>query len=484
MIELPHKRDHFAKHFLLPDGQIRAQIHTTPIHYKNIAGIFDDINLTAEDTSKANSKGNIIDSVLFEKAMLTVGARKDGSLNKMIGVRIHDSQLEFTPVSIKLDGAEQLKENTSKVKNKNNEIEISIGQVKFIQHINRSGMNLYYELLKQVNSFKLVFMINATNIIPLNSFNTYTKEYAQNSDGSFLFMDSAGKDVSIPFPIMKDAQGSVSRAIKHRLYEEDGVLYYEKSSTPASILSLRTAAYPVLLDVSIYTAANRYINNVPWDATTGTWATLESVSAMCSALDYKGNLIIGYNKGAWYTDTSSIGSAATITAASLEMVNGCTVMITYGGYVKIMHNGTSPSCSWPYYTPASDPTGVSYNRSYYISYPASDSISVPAHAPQSYTNLSLPLNSTGLNYINKTGLSRFMIMERDWDIAGVTPTTPTVAGFAYIQNSSPAMYCYMSITYTAGGIAGISKMTGVTFANINKLTGAANTAMAKITGIA
>lgn len=65
-------------------------------------GKWEDINIDFKDNTTA--KG--LDQFLMDEHRVSVGFRKDGSLDKFVGLRQGEHQLEFSLKSINIDGSE------------------------------------------------------------------------------------------------------------------------------------------------------------------------------------------------------------------------------------------------------------------------------------------------------------------------------------------------------------------------------------------
>jgi len=245
MRELAFERSERNKVFSLGKGKKRWVFHCKPIHYKhdnrwrNI-----EINLREEP-----------DKFITDRNKVSVGFRKDGKLEKYIGLRYdYDHQFETTFREIKVDGVE--KTSISDFNSLSKETKSEIGHTlasgaEIVTKLTFCGVKNFVKVPSQIDNFKLVEEIHLKGLTCSNQ--KVGNEYVADDRGRFNIVDENGElKFWIKSPYFVDASGERSNNIIATLSEIGGRLFYTKIPTKRGKDDLLLAQYPILIDTNVY----------------------------------------------------------------------------------------------------------------------------------------------------------------------------------------------------------------------------------------
>lgn len=327
MNEILSKRAERCKHFDLGNGQMQYVGFGAPIHYKDAKGDWDNIVLDFQDDGKGN--------LLTDKNKVSCGFRTDKKLSKYFGLRYDkDHQFEATPVSIILDGVEQLggtefttaaiKETSQLVSNKLNP------NVEIVNRLSEVALRNYFKITNPVEDFKITEQIHLKGLTCNNKKDI--DKYVPDEKGDFNFVDEKGEfKFGIHPPFFRDTDGIEHFTLQHELVETIDGLFYTKTPTKEGKDDLILVRFPIEVDADTFysTTADGIVQS-----TTGAWATVHEETTGASAVSNATSLWAGVtaSKTNWYIqrsflyfDTSTIGAGNTVTAAVLSLYNSATV---------------------------------------------------------------------------------------------------------------------------------------------------------------
>jgi len=447
------------KTFDLGNGKKRHIISSRPLHYWTKVGKgehpdkeeWDDIDTTLRLEAVEGKKYS--SHFIADKNNFSTGYRADGSSYKFAGFRLNEAnQYETTLHAVYLDGVEiPIPETFIITQAEQNVLEHAISEsVKIWNVVHPRYVRDAIKTTQYVQDFRIVYKVHLSGFTILNSHTIVdgVNEYQPNTEGNFVLQSDASageKIVTIPKPIMwTDDVDSLNRfcsEINHRLYEQDGVLYYEKAPNSLGRDWLLANKPTLYIDGTAYYGASSNDavltgSGSPWDnihdATSGTVITNNSAGLFGSS----------YSKGTYTIyrqchefDTSGIADDATITAASLYLK--CAV-VTYASTVLNVFQGSQ----------ATPPTGGDYDAF------GSTSFGKSSGDWANDTYKSIALNSSGISAINKTGSTKLFFRD-DYDLNDEPPSGQSYISIYMADQSGTGSDPYLDVTTGAGGTLSI-----------------------------
>ncbi|MCK5017979.1 MAG: hypothetical protein KAS32_13065 [Candidatus Peribacteraceae bacterium] len=321
--EILHKRNERSKTFDLGNGKFQLVAHCKPIHYVNKSTQdWDDIDLTFNDTG---------DDFISDKNKVSVGFRKDGLAHKMVGFRYdYEHQLEYTLLSVELDGVEQVTKVDGFSPSKANDFRIDHtlpSGVKLFSEINEVSTRMFTQVDTPIKDFRIVEEVHLKGFHCSNEKEANT--YLVDGTGRFNFVNDDTGELAfwIVPPYFRDSQNRVFRGVTHTLEEIDGKLIYTKFPNEQGKDDLLLSTFPIFIDADTFYAPTtdgdiRNLVYSDWttcrNAETGEEAFPDDVYGFVArAQEEKGTYIC--HRGYFMFDTSTIGSGQVVTAASLHL---------------------------------------------------------------------------------------------------------------------------------------------------------------------
>jgi hypothetical protein len=298
------------------------------------------------------------------------------------------------------------------------------------------------------NSIKWVYTCKKGGFLGIGAQKITVLRYVRQIEGSLL-----------EYYVLLEAPGNNDIQIKQN-YEEEGQFIWDKpvcawdaTNTPIPVREqgygkaiskedLQKATYPVVIDptTSFTTSASdgdcSYVSST-WAATrtaataSGCGISAPTSEAACQTVSGVGSFIY---RGYLYFDTSSIGSASTITSATLKLYNSG---VSNPEAASIYISGGMPT--YPH-----DPLVVAdYNYAYYSGDYAHIALSA---VTVGYNSLSL--TAAGLSAISKTGTTKFVVRtSQDYTGTGPTSTDATI-WYYYAYEQGTGYQPKLEVTYT------------------------------------
>ncbi|HOM72126.1 MAG TPA: hypothetical protein PLP86_07750, partial [Armatimonadota bacterium] len=388
---------------------------------------------------------------IADKNNFSAGYRTSGNSYKFAGFRLNEAnQYETTLHAVYLDGVEiPIPETLIITQVEQNVLEHAISEsVKIWNVVHPRYVRDAIKTTQYVQDFRIVYKVHLSGFTILNSYTNVdgVNEYQPNTEGDFVLQSDASageKIVTIPKPIMwTDDVDSLNRfcsEINHRLYEQDGVLYYEKA--PNSLgrdwllankptLYIDGTAYYGGLNDAVFTVSGSSWNAIH-DATTASVVTSSSIGSFGTSY-IKNTYTI--HRQCHEFDTSGIADDATITAASLYLK--CAV--AYASTVLNVFQGSQ----------ASPPTGGDYDAF------GSTLLGKSSGDWAKDTYKSIALNSSGISAINKTGSTKLFFRD-DHDVNDEPPSGLSTISIYMADQSGTDSDPYLDVTTGAGGTLSI-----------------------------
>ena len=447
------------KTFDLGNGKKRHIISSRPLHYWTEVGKgehpdkgeWDDIDTTLR--LEAVEGKEYSSHFIADKNNFSTGYRADGSGYKFAGFRLNEAnQYETTLHAVYLDGVEiPIPETLIITQTEQNVLEHAISEsVKIWNVVHPRYVRDAIKTTQYVQDFRIVYKVHLSGFTILNSHTIVdgVNEYQPNTNGDFVLQSDASageKIVTIPKPIMwTDDVDSLNRfcsEINHRLYEQDGVLYYEKAPNSLGRDWLLANKPTLYIDGTAYygTPSNDAVlqrGGGSWDVThdaTSGGVTTNSSTGLFGTLYSKSTYTI-YRQCHEF-DTSGIADDATITAASLYLK--CAVA-TYASTVLNVFQGSQ----------ATPPTEEDYDAF------GSTSFGKSSGDWANDTYKSIALNSSGISAINKTGTTKLFFRD-DYDVNDVPPSGSSYISIYMADQSGTDSDPYLDVTTGAGGTLSI-----------------------------
>ena len=181
----------------------------------------------------------------------TIGFRKDKKLNKFVGLRDGVSkQLEFTLISVLLDDVNKIPKNRinfNSVSLENDVVIHNIGDISFYNTINNTNYKNMLKITSPFKSLEILYEIHTKGIRVSNRMvgDTY---YSNNKD-QYILIDEGNMETIfiIDKPNAIDDNGNKHNIVSHKLFKQDGKLYYKKTIGVTSNIY----KFPLLIDANI-----------------------------------------------------------------------------------------------------------------------------------------------------------------------------------------------------------------------------------------
>jgi len=421
--EIKSKRKENSKVFKSGKNE-RHLIFCNPIHYEK-DGVFEDIDikLNLEETDK-------FEQYLSDKNEYSVGFRNDLEASKLQGIRLKENQFELTPHKIILNT--EIPIDIKSITTNDREIEHSLGEDSIYTRISETNLVTAIKTNKYLYDFKIVFKIdlNGFTIKNLKKDNEYIP-----INNEFIF-DSKDRPIKISTPLMWN-ELNCSNDINHRLYEDNGELFYEKTPNEKGIEWLLSNEPTFYIDGTIYYGDTKdgYLihskggtnwNAIVTDTTSSAVNTTSQGvgnSLYSSGSDVK-NPIFQCRRAVFIFDTSGIADDATLLSAKMQ-IHGT-------GYKEsdvscYLFNGstTLSTASW------NDFTGSEIDR-----------ITKASWSLTAYNEFDV-----GTGTISKTSYSSYMLRDYDRDVSNSAPARNTAysVGMYFSDASSAKPYLDIEI---------------------------------------
>ena len=448
------------KTFDLGNGKKRHIISSRPLQYWTEVGKgehpdkeeWDDIDTTLR--LEAVEGKEYSSHFIADKNNFSAGYRADGSSYKFAGFRLNEAnQYETTLHAVYLDGVEiPIPETLIITQAEQNVLEHAISEsVKIWNVVHPRYVRDAIKTTQYVQDFSIVYKVHLSGFTILNSHTNVdgVNEYQPSTEGDFVLQSDASageKIVTIPKPLMwtddVDSLNGFCSEINHRLYEQDGVLYYEKAPNSLGRDWLLANKPTLYIDGTAYYGDPS--NDAVIQGSGASWDDIHDATATAGVVTNNSTGLFGtsYSKGTYYIyrqchefDTSGIADDATITAASLYLK--CAVA-TYASTVLNVFQGSQ----------ATPPTGEDYDSFGSTSFGKSSG----DWADDTYK--SIALNSSGISAINKTGSTKLFFRD-DYDLNDEPPSENTYITIYMADQSGTDSDPYLDVSTGAGGTLSI-----------------------------
>jgi hypothetical protein len=424
MNEILSKRAERCKHFDLGNGQMQYVGFSAPVHYKNTQDEWDNIVLDFQD----DGKGNLIS----DKNKVSCGFRTDKKLSKYFGLRYDkDHQFEATPISIVLDGVEQLggtefttaatKETSQKVSNKLN------ANVEIVNRLSEVALRNYFKITNPIQDFKITEELHLKGLTCSNKKDG--DSLIPDEQGNFNFVDEKGEwKFGIRPPFFRDADGKNYQTVQHELTEVSGRLFYTKTPTKEGKDDLVLARFPIEVDAdTFYTTTadgSCWNNDSTWataqSAGTGDSIVLNSTTELVVAQDNSGKgTSFDVNRYFAYFDTSTIGLGNTVTAAVFSLYATATVGTSSVSVQKGTQADTLVVAEFD-----------SFSGTYYAT------VAVASWTESAYNDFTF--NAQGKSDIVLDGTTKLCIRDYTYDYLNATPGTSLYYSSFYTAEEAEA----------------------------------------------
>lgn len=422
--EIVSLRNERSKTYRQPDGSRILVAKTRPWHYRDDDGAWAEIDLTFRQAQMNHGRA----MALLDRNQVSVGVRADGETEKAYGLRPRgrsDIQLEYSPISWAIDGAERVGRHTAP-QSRGQDLSQWVGDVEIITHPTYTGV---------VNALRLtaaheIEISEQMHLAGLRVANELVDgQYMPDARGRFVFVDADGIPrfwINRPW-YRVDGQERVYGALAHELgadlvytkrgridatgaVEVDTTTYYAESDDGRVYKSGASSTYDWTTDIR--------------NATTGT--DLDDSSASLPAA-ISGTLVVGTyycHRSFFRFDTSGLDDDATITSATLGVYG-----LTNGGIEIDCFEGTQGSSldlgDYNAFTGSALDTIASWNASDYNEF------------------------SPGTASVSKTGSTRYCLRESAHDVDDVDPTDASSrAGCYYSEETGESKDPELIVGYT------------------------------------
>lgn len=435
MKEIKEERGKTYKVFRKDSGHKRYEIRCKPIHYQHNDS-WEDIDVSLALSPNIEKE---YPEYLALKNIFTLGFRGDKKSKKFSGIRYKGNpnfQYEFTPIEIQFDSDVILIPEEF--------LDIRLNNPYTIEHVIDSGVSLltkthetYTQSLvktsRDIGSFKILEQLELTGITILNSFRETQigKVYLPTEENEFIFTVNEEERIRIPQPKMWNEQGKISEGVGHSLFEENGILYYEKFSTSEGDRWLKEQSETLFIDETSYYAetSDGYSNNnnTDWDtARTSSGINSKSDTATASTFGIRAHYQPSFyivQRGWFWFDTSAIADSRTITDAVLKVY----------GYT----NADSGVCAM-----------LSTQNDTYASW-ANNAFSGSEYGHVTWATgqyNTITFNATGEGDVNKTGDTKVCLREYTYDYLDSTPSTSNSNGLYFAEETGTDKDPYLIVT--------------------------------------
>ncbi len=268
--EVTDRREESVKHFRLPDGTFAAVQYDTPVHYRDGAGTWQDIDNTLSDSGNEYATSNA--RVKFEKKVTGSNAL----------FTLHDGSRKIT---MSLNGA--IKKTAGRVMSGATAPDAGATELQKLMTLEHlSSRILYADILDGVDLEYVLDSLNIKeNIIVKERQASYTYaftvslnglEAALSADGSVIMSDSVtGETVyTMPAPIVYDAEGTYADAAlsAFTLTPQGNRTYTLTVTVNADWMNAPERAYPVVVDPTVYPGGSYAMTDTYVDSDNPTYA--------------------------------------------------------------------------------------------------------------------------------------------------------------------------------------------------------------------
>jgi mRNA-degrading endonuclease HigB of HigAB toxin-antitoxin module len=349
------------------------------------------------------------DKFVYQKER-TVGFRKDKKLSKFVGLRDgYSKQLEFSLISIILDGVEKIPKsrvNFNSVDLEDDWVVHTINKIKIFNEVDGTNYRNMIEINNPLSSLEIIYEIHTKGVKVSNRLSN--NKYIDNND-QYTLVDNGNRNTMfvLDCPVVIDNDGNEYKIVEHILYKEGDRLLYKK------VLGKITNKYnfPLYVDANVIYDLDLNGAGVGIISSSGTsWSSVKSGS----------NLFLEHTSS---IGTSSAGIGVQVTSSTYKLYR------TYVNFDTHIFSGvTDCLSSFKFLFNSFPPTdqGIWLMSGSYSSGSISTSLwntygyeldSSPTINMGSITEFTLPLT-----YLNTTGITSFVLLSQI-DFTGSTPTS-------------------------------------------------------------
>lgn len=414
------------------DGSYTLECHCKPIHYL-VSGEWQDIKTEIKLYSG---------QYLNLQNKVTVGLRNDLNTYKYMGMRYDkDTQLEFSLESVKFDDVEVLQNKTFKeiqdpVFNGGYYEIKEIGDITLIHNIGDNGVKTWFKINDKLGKFEILLKVHIKGFKVLNE--KVDNEYVPDKYGRFNFGFDDNALYWINLPQGKDSNDNIIRNINHRLFEQNGELYYLKELESSDLLNME---YPIFIDASTYysqTGDGRVVLGFSnwdefWAASNGTYVVTNEIESN-EAIGFLKTIPYTMIRSFFYFDTTDIPTYSNIQSSTFNFYKISFNLNTNG----ILVEGTQ---------------GDTLSIEDFWKWVSGSNFLIWGSVLKQEEWLSGTLPSNLLNHIEKRGITKFALINdlEDHMVKGnifTYPISATSLGIRYSDYSGTDYDPYLSITYT------------------------------------
>lgn len=478
--EIRSLRTEKQKVFEAGNKKRRYIITTAPIHYWTEAGQGENIKIAEYDDIDVRLKQEIIpdkeyySQYIASKNLVSVGFRNDRELNKINGIRLdEDHQIEMSLLKIELDGKEiKLPEKFLSIDKINDyQIEHKITDDITLWHkVDSCFVKDAIKTTRWVKDFKIKQKIDFKGFEIENKLED--GEYIANERNEFVFKGKE-KKIWIPNPQMWNDENS-SNEINHRLYLENGSLYYEKTPTEKGKDWLATNSPTFYIDGTAYYSSTED-GLVELSAADNTWAAthgaetgttcVKNTSKEYYATQVNGNKTTKIDRSFFYYNTSGIDDGYTVAAC-----DQC--FYSYpSGYGEIEGIYAQQG------TQADTLTTADYDAF------SGSSFGYQGTIPTINNIFKISYNSAGRSAINKTGTTKICVRNaHDYDNSDPVDAQYS-CGIYFTEYSTYKPYLDITAEESAGTLNNIKSINGLAIASIKEINGLAKASTKSYNGV-
>jgi hypothetical protein len=420
--EIIEKRGETYKVYDIGEGKKRYIIHSKPIHYKDSAGKWKEIDVKLKDVNNSYITG---------ENKFIVEFKKNKDVSGFYEIKRKNSQFIVTPVKIILNQqAISLSDKFNEVSKLDNyRVKHKIDDEDSIwTQVHNAYVKSAVKTTKKIDDFNIVERIDLKGFKILNE--KKGEEYISNKRNEFVFETDDGEKIWIPQPVMWTEDGNRSREIEHRLFEENGKLFYSKKPTTEGKEWLNENNPVFYLDNTNYYGDTSdgwlSLSGADWSDTRN---ATDATSSNYTDASYYYSFYAGFYNGLYYMLRSffafdTLGVSGTVSSATLyiygnfaEYVNVCVQKGTQGD--------TLTTADWDAFT-GSEYAHVDWNGSGYNAF---------------------SFNQAGKDDINTEGTTYICGREYDYDYLDVSPESVSLySGCYYADEEGEDKDPYLDIT--------------------------------------
>lgn len=445
------------KVFDIGSGRYRYIIKNIPQHYWTEQGEGERPDQREWDDIDTTLRQEIVEGKTYpsqfiaDKNNFSAGFRTDGNPHKFSGFRLNEAnQYETSLYAIELNGSPVTIPETLGINQTDGNI---------LEHVINDDIRVWnvvhpcfvrdaIKTTQFVNDFIITYQVHLKGFVIANDFNVAGEniEFIPDEKGDFVLVGDTStgrKSVTIPKPMMwtddPDAEQGCCFEINHRLYEQNGVLYYQKFPNDLGKDWLLANKPTLYIDGTIYYEYSS--DHAGFIKSGADWDEIHDADSADIKTGHTGYFVGSYySKGVYKIyrntltfNTSGIGSSKSIDSAVLYLtantVNDANTKI---GVYQGFH--ASPPISSDY---------VSFGTTQLA-------VSTDSWLPE--VSKGIPLNSDGINAINKTGNTKLFLREEEHDVADVPPTADKTLYICTAHYGGSEYDPYLDITTISGGV--------------------------------